>query len=71
MEELNLSPLGLLIFYIVFIGLLILALSLKSYETIDIESEEERQEREKREAQKKRDEIIASRRGAYMQIQHR
>lgn len=71
MEELNLSPLGLLIFYIVFIGLLILALSIKSYETIDIKSDEERQEREKREAQKKRNEIVASRQGAYIQIQRR
>lgn len=61
-EELNLSPMGYLVFFVLAIVLLIVALRRESYFTLDSEPLEPKEGNS-------RDEVVGARYGAVMQIE--
>ena len=61
-EELNLSPMGYLVFFVVAMVLLIVAIRRESYFTLDCERLEPREDNP-------RDEVVGARYGAVMQIE--
>ncbi|WP_164683908.1 hypothetical protein [Streptococcus hyointestinalis] len=60
-DELNLSPMGYLVFFVVAMVLLIVAIRRESYFTLDSEPLEPREN--------SRDEVVGARYGAVMQIE--
>lgn len=61
-DELNLSPMGYLVFFVVAMVLLIVAIRRESYFTLDSEPLEPREDNS-------RDEVVGARYGAVMQIE--